>query len=50
MQTEHNLGQTVQLNTRKEFRENNDFIESLEKQSSIKRPRLLIGVRQIDRS
>ncbi|KYN22279.1 hypothetical protein ALC57_05315 [Trachymyrmex cornetzi] len=50
-QTERNLvKQATQLNTRKEFlaREQrcNDFIESLEGQSSIKRPRLPIGVRQ----
>ena len=41
-QTEHNLEQAAQLNTREEFlawkQQCNDFIESLEEQSSIKRP------------
>jgi len=48
---ERNLvDQAAQMNTRKEFlaweQWCNDFIESLEEQSSIKRPWLPIGVRQ----
>jgi len=49
-QTEHDLTeQAARLNTRKEFitweRHCDEFIESLEEQSRIKRPRLSIGVK-----
>jgi len=50
-QMEHNLReQAARLNTRKEYiaweQRCDEFIESLEEQSRIKRPRLSIGVKQ----